>query len=317
MEKKKECKIVQDLLIGYVDDVLNEESKKLVEKHLSECEPCQNKLKELKTDVTENEEKQKKEIDYLKKIRRKSKIKAVLMAIGILMAIFIIWYLRQFIIIQSLESKAEKTLQSNNFYKETRSFLSDGEVSILKTYYKDGKCKTVWEIYSDDKKQTNYIQYSNKDAEEKITVLPLENKVNIETGEFVKIMNREENLKSVMYSSPNGIARTIGMLGKAFIMSIRTDTHQIGREYYVLKNRMETNQNWETWIDKENGLTLKTINRNSVRNYIPGTDIVKEERDMVEEYQYKFDTVTDEEVAIPDLSNYEKQYVDTNTWIEQ
>lgn len=317
MEKKTECKIVQDLLIGYVDDVLNEESKKLVEKHLLECEICQNKLKELKTDITENEEKQKKEIDYLKKIRRKSRIKAVLMAIGILMAIFIIWYLRQFIIIQSLESKAEKTLQSNNFYKETRSFLSDGEVSILKTYYKDGKCKTVWEVYSDDKKQTNYIQYSNKDAEEKITVLPLESKVNIETGEFVKMMNREENLKSVMYSSPDGIAKTIARLGKAFVMSIHTDTHQIGREYYVLKNRMETNQNWETWIDKENGLTLKTINRNSVRNYIPGTDIVKEERDMVEEYQYKFDIVTDEDVAIPDLSNYEKQYVDTNTWTEQ
>ena len=29
MEKKIECKIVQDLLLGYVDNVLNEESKKL------------------------------------------------------------------------------------------------------------------------------------------------------------------------------------------------------------------------------------------------------------------------------------------------
>lgn len=317
MEKKTECEIVQDLLIGYVDDVLKEESKKLVDKHLAECELCQKKLKELKADIAENEENQKREIDYLKKIRRKSRIKAILMAIGILLAIFVVWYLRQFIIIQSLESKAEKSLQSNNFYKETRSFLSDGEVSILKTYYKDGKCKEVWEIYSDDKKETNYIQYSSKDAEERITILPLENKVSIETGEFVKIMNREENLKSVMYSSPDGFGKVIATLGKAFIMSIHTDTHQIGREYYVLKNRMETNQNWETWIDKENGLALKTINRNSVRHYIPGTDIVKEERDMIEEYQYKFDVVTDEDVAIPDLSNYEKQYVDTSVWKEQ
>ena len=29
MEKKIECKIVQDLLLGYVDDVLNDESKKV------------------------------------------------------------------------------------------------------------------------------------------------------------------------------------------------------------------------------------------------------------------------------------------------
>ena len=37
MNKKTECEIVQDLLLGYVDDVLNTESKKLVEKHLLEC----------------------------------------------------------------------------------------------------------------------------------------------------------------------------------------------------------------------------------------------------------------------------------------
>ena len=42
MERKTECEIVQDLLLGYVDGVLNAESKKLVEKHLSECEKCRN-----------------------------------------------------------------------------------------------------------------------------------------------------------------------------------------------------------------------------------------------------------------------------------
>ena len=51
MEKKIECKIVQDLLLGYVDNVLNEESKKVVEKHLSECDMCQKRLKDIKKDI--------------------------------------------------------------------------------------------------------------------------------------------------------------------------------------------------------------------------------------------------------------------------
>lgn len=307
MEKKSECEIVQDLLIGYVDDVLNETSKKLVEKHLTECEICQKKLEELKTEVTESEENQKREIDYLKKIRGKSKIKAVLMTIGILIAIFVVWYLRQFVIVQTIASKAEKSLQSNNFYKETRQILSDNKVSVEKTYYKDGKAKTVWEIYSDEEIETNYIKYSSKDAEESITIIPSENKVNIETGEFVKIMNKEWNLKNASYLYNGGITGTIAKLGTAFRMSIHTDTRQIGREYYVITNRFENDKIWETWIDKDTGLTLKTINRNSVRNFIEGTDIVKEERDLIQEYQYKFDIVTDEDVKVPDLTNYEKE----------
>ncbi len=312
MEKKTECEIVQDLMIGYVDEVLNEESKKLVEKHLLECELCQKKLQELQADIAENEENQKKEIDYLKKIKRKSKIKAILMAIGILILIFVVWYLRQYIIVERIASKAKKSMQSNNFYKETRQILSDNEVSVGKIYYKDGKSKEVWEIYSDEKKEINYIKYASKDAKEAITILPAENKVNIETGEFVEIMNREENLKGISYPNNSVIRGIIAKLGTAFTMSIHVDTHQIGREYYVIRNRFENDKMWETWVDKETGLTLKTINRNSVRNFIEGTDIVKEERDIVQEYQYKFDVVTEEDVELPDLTRYEKQYVNAN-----
>ena len=40
MEKKNECEIVQDLLLGYVDETLNNETKKFVEMHLNECKKC-------------------------------------------------------------------------------------------------------------------------------------------------------------------------------------------------------------------------------------------------------------------------------------
>ncbi len=317
MEKETECEIVQDLLLGYVDDVLNEESKKLVEKHLSQCEICQKKLKELKTDIMENENNQKREIDYLKKVRRKSKIKAILMAFGIIVLVCFILYMRQFTIVQSIDTKAKKSLQSNNFYRETRDIVSmDNNVSVTKTYYKDGKCKKVWEIYSDAGKEIQQVQYSSKDAEETITIFPKENKVKIETGEFVKLMNQELNLKSVSYIIDDGIGAMVAKLGMAFVMSIYTDTYQIGREYYVLKNRFERNQNWETWIDKDTGLPLKMINRNSVRTFFPETDIVKLESDLIQEYQYKFEVVTDEDVEVPDLTGYEVEYT-SNEEIEK
>ncbi len=50
------------------------------------------------------------------------------------------------------------------------------------------------------------------------------------------------------------------------------------------------------------------INRNSVRTFFPETDIVKLESDLIQEYQYKFEVVTDEDVNVPDLTDYEVEY---------
>ena len=86
-------------------------------------------------------------------------------------------------------------------------------------------------------------------------------------------------------------------------MSIKTDTYDIGREYYVINNQFETNNRWEEWVDKETGLPLRIINRGGVEEHFPGTDVVKEVRDNIQEYEYSFGTVTDEDVKVPDLNS--------------
>ena len=43
MKKEIECKVVEDLLFGYVDKTLNNESKKMVENHLKDCKDCKEK----------------------------------------------------------------------------------------------------------------------------------------------------------------------------------------------------------------------------------------------------------------------------------
>lgn len=315
MEKKTECEIVQDLLLGYVDGVLNEESRKLVEKHLLTCEKCRKKLDEIKTDMQENENNQKKEIDYLKKIRRKSRIKSILIALGIILILCFALYLYKFIIVNSFLSKAEKTLKTNNLYKETIQMMGDNQTSVTKTYYKDGKYKSVSEMYSDNGVEVYDIKYASVDAEERIVIHEKEKRVTKETGKVTKMMNQEENLKFVPFvQNRNSL---LLKLGTAFYMSITTDNHKIGREYYVLRNQFEANQRWEIWIDKETGLPLKEVNKEGAETRFVGTDIVKEVRDNTQEYQYEFGIVTDEDVEIPDLSGYQIEYVNTDTIFEQ
>ena len=318
MERKTECEIVQDLLLGYVDGVLNAESKKLVEKHLSECEKCRKRLEDIRKDIKENENNQKKEIDYLKKIRRKSRIKSILIALGIILLILLGIYLYQLITICNISNKAENSLSSNNFYKETTDIIGEGETVVTRMYYKDGKYKSVSEIYTEEGIETKFTEYATAGSDESIYISEVNKKITVEKGEFTKMANKEENFKGV--NLPFDTNSFILKMGTAFIMSINTDTYQVGKKYYVLNNRFERAKNWEMWIDKETGLPIKIINREGRKSFYTGTRVVKEVNDNIQEYKYEFGTVTDEDVAVPDinsLSGYTIEYINDEDWIQQ
>ncbi len=305
MEKKKECEIVQDLLLGYIDDVLNEESKRLVEKHLIECEGCQRKLKEIKTDINETEKSQQKEIDYLKKIRRKSKIKSLLIVLGIIILFLLMLYLIKFIKVNDFMNKAKISLQSDNIYKETRQIVDDNKVWILKEYYKDGKYKSVDELYTEEGIKTKTTMYAEEGTDVIYTISEDENIVKVQKGKFAEFKNK--SLINVPFVGNR--QNLFAILGTAYIMSIETDNYDVGREYYVLKNQFENVQRWEIWIDKETGLPIREINKNASKEFFIGTDIVKSVRDNTQEFKYEFNIVTDADVTIPDFSNYEVEYV--------
>ena len=318
MERKTECEIVQDLLLGYVDGVLNAESKKLVEKHLLDCEQCKKRLEDIKKDMQENENNQQKEIDYLKKIRRKARIKSILIALGIILLIFIGIYIYQLIIVNTISNKAENSLNSNNFYKETTDMLGDGATAVTRTYYKDGKYKSVWEVYTEEGVETRITKYATVNSSESINISDIDKQITIEKGEFTKMANKEENLKGV--NLPFDTNNFILKMGTAFIMSINTDTYQVGKEYYVFNNRFERTKNWEMWIDKETGLPIKIINREGRKSYYVGTRVLKEVNDNIQEFKYEFGKVTDEDVTVPDinsLSGYTIEYINDEDLIQQ
>ena len=51
MDKKKECKIVQDLLPNYIDKLTNEETNTFIEEHLKECDNCNKILADMQKNI--------------------------------------------------------------------------------------------------------------------------------------------------------------------------------------------------------------------------------------------------------------------------
>ena len=92
---KKECAIVQDLLALYEDDCLQEESRKMVEDHIAECQECRwvyeacEKMQDIQVQAqTESDlQIQKSASQIMKKIKGRTTLKAV---IGIVLIVAVI-----------------------------------------------------------------------------------------------------------------------------------------------------------------------------------------------------------------------------------
>jgi len=83
------CHIVKDLLPGYVDGLLGEETTAKVQQHLKECDDCRSDYEKMKSPVkallspTTD-----KEVDFLKKVRRNTWCVAIcFFVIGVLIGI--------------------------------------------------------------------------------------------------------------------------------------------------------------------------------------------------------------------------------------
>jgi len=87
---KTNCKVIEDLLPLYIDEVCSDESKRLVEEHLKECDACSSKLNAQKAEITvdsEEIEQNLKAKDPFKKIKRKQSYTKVGAGLGALIGL--------------------------------------------------------------------------------------------------------------------------------------------------------------------------------------------------------------------------------------
>lgn len=306
VENKTECEIVQDLLIGYSDNVLNPESKKLVEKHLVECGNCRERLKEMEKDAKDNENNQKKQIDYLKKVRLKNRIKSILFVVILIVLILFGYYLYKFSILNGISNKASKQFETKNFYieKVNKMGFSDDELTVEKTWYKDGKYKTIYACRKEDRRENDEIiscSYGNinENASQQYFVYEQEKKVEKTIWLFDKGIDTITNLPNPIIPSFNN-NYMMRILGAPFYNKISTSYKNVGRKYYVIESGDVT-----TWVDIDTGLPIMRFGESTITTYFNNTMIPKQSEDSVTQYFYEFNVVTDNDVEMPDFTGYE------------
>ena len=88
MENEKICKIVQDLLPNYIENLTSEETNIFIEEHLNTCSNCKNILENMKNDLNPTStHKDNREIKYMKKYNNKMRILKIIIFTVILWSI--------------------------------------------------------------------------------------------------------------------------------------------------------------------------------------------------------------------------------------
>ena len=87
MSDKLRCEIVQDLLPSYVDGLTSDETNEAIKDHLADCVSCRDMYERMKADEMSAEEnsevmeKEKKEINFLKRIKQKHRLNLMLVVV--------------------------------------------------------------------------------------------------------------------------------------------------------------------------------------------------------------------------------------------
>ena len=108
MKEKKDCKIVQDLLPNYIEDLTNEETNYFIDEHIKECPECQKILENMQKEIKLNTKKRDdREVKYIKKYSKR--IKLLRNILLIIVVLFVIFVGRKTFILTNLSNKAEKS----------------------------------------------------------------------------------------------------------------------------------------------------------------------------------------------------------------
>lgn len=258
MNKNDECYIVKDLASLYVENLLNVKSKKFVEEHLENCDSCKKYYNDINSNILDeynNEKiKDKHEVDFLKKIRKKMSILKkilVIILIIILVIVSVVFIKCQFVnkFITDAYDKIEDLKKLDNYMLVEKTIYkdyieNDTSESISTYYYKDGKYKYEYgntTVYYEDDSYNEICVFHDL---EQITY-QTKNYISTKKGStfdiFTDIIMYKEQMPTLFY----------------FPFSIRTDEYN-DIECYVIRDESE-NSYREIWVNKETNFVLRII----------------------------------------------------------
>ena len=210
-------------------------------------------------------------------MQKKKVLKIVLWVLLVLILLYGIYILRNYIILNKLSKLAKETINNDNYYAQLLTFQGDDIVSIVESYNKDSKYLTRVNFYGPTE-QNNQSLTVYKDNTEKMGVIQSgDRRVALLNGE--NIVPGEVTVRDVFMEVP-GILDKIKFSAISLIKSEQCNS----RDCYLI----ELKDGWRMWIDKETGLIIREINGGFITNR-----------------KYTFDIVKDEDIAKPDITGCE------------
>ncbi len=282
---RRECKIIQDLLPSYIENLTTKETKAYIEEHLEKCQNCKQVLERMKQEFNLNiTKKDNREVKYIKKFNKK--INILKLIISLILVVFIILTARKVIIISSLSKNAENTINTSNYHTVTYS------------YYLEDYSKT--EVFSlGDKKKIITTQRKDNGVN-KITIFARKNESSTENdnkyianiyrevkdekdGKIEKVVNLNQEIE--IFVNPQNVTKTENYL-QLFVYSILSsvkDTTFNGEECYYISNFKSVNNNLDQgmYVNKSTGLPISSIayeykNPDGTRGRVPTSDYIYE-----------------------------------------
>ncbi len=209
----------------------------------------------------------------------KNVLKAVFIILAILILLFIIHTIRNYVIITDLQNKISPYKDSTNYYIKSVSTENNGTVVTLEYYKKDNRQAVFLERNLNG--EINKISMYDNGERTDVFWDNKENKTaQIDSGAFMAVG---------IYNNLETDNKWQTFLGS--ISSKVKSANYNGKECYIIKGFLSstslTFEGAETYIDKETGLFVKIT-----------------EDDIVSEREYEFDKVEDSIFIEPDISQY-------------
>ncbi len=299
---RRECKIIQDLLPNYIENLTTKETKAYIEEHLEKCQSCKQVLERMKQEFNLNiTKKDNREVKYIKKFNKK--INILKLIISLILVVFIILTARKVIIISSLSKNAENTINTSNYHTVTYSYYLE-DYSKTEVFSLGDKKKIITTQRKDNgiNKITIFARKNESSSEnDKKYIANIYREVKDEKdGKIEKVVNLNQEIE--IFVNPQNVTKTENYL-QLFVYSILSsvkDTTFNGEECYYISNFKSVNNNLEEgmYVNKSTGLPISSIayeykNPDGTRGRVPTSD-----------YIYEFNEVKEEEFVEPNIDEY-------------
>ncbi len=134
------CSVIRDLFPSYIEGLTGEETNKVIEEHLQECEECSRILEEMRAPQIKIREEDKKEVDFLKKNRKKNRNIIIGSVVAALALAGFALFCRVFILSEKLpkQSLACDITEENGMFTVTAYSMDSAHIITDMTWKENG-----------------------------------------------------------------------------------------------------------------------------------------------------------------------------------